>query len=77
MEKLVKECDRCHKQKIVVNHYDSTGFIQCTGSLLLIKDIPKDKSGRDSLDLNGKLYCPKCLLETVEEWINKNDRSKR
>jgi hypothetical protein len=77
MDKLVKECDRCYKQKIVANHYDSTGFIECTGSLLLMTDIPKGKSGRESLDLDNKIYCPKCLLDTISEWIDKYARRKR
>lgn len=72
--KVAVVCDKCGRQSVVPHHADNTGMVQLLGQstmecLILMVDIPKGKSSRPTFRLDGKHWCPPCLIVALREWL--------
>ena len=73
-DKIARVCNYCGKADVLKRYSDSNGMIIIFGDnvfLMLMRDIREGESGRLTLTLTGKAYCPECLPKAITEWIER------
>ena len=69
-------CDGCGRTVIKKEHHESSNMVTLSSSMdnfasLLFLGKPKEgKRERPSFDLKGKLWCPQCLVDALQDWVN-------
>lgn len=72
-DKIARVCDECGKVDVLSWHAESNGMVMFSGTqpahLLLMVDVEAGRPSRPCFPLEGKSWCPGCLIKALGEWL--------